>query len=234
MAQTVPKRPSVLLIEDEAQIRRLLRACLERSGYDVLEAATGNEGINQAIHSQPDSVLLDLGLPDIDGLIVLKRLREWSQAPVLVVSVRTDEEDKISALDSGANDYITKPFSTGELLARLRAARRLAPSNTAATIFKTGRLNVDLAARTVKVAGHKVKLTVTEYALLLLFVQHAGKVLTHGQILREIWNTDDPEKTGYLRVYMAYLRDKLEANPAEPELLVTEPGVGYRLIVQGE
>jgi two-component system KDP operon response regulator KdpE len=223
-----------LLIEDEAQIRRLLRACLERSGYDVLEAATGDEGINQAIHSQPDSVLLDLGLPDIDGLTVLKRLREWSQAPVLVVSVRTDEEDKISALDSGANDYITKPFSTGELLARLRAARRLAPSNTTATVFKSGRLNVDLAARTVKVAGRKVKLTVTEYALLLLFVQHAGKVLTHGQILREIWNTDDPEKTGYLRVYMAYLRDKLEANPAEPELLVTEPGVGYRLIVQGE
>lgn len=234
MPQATPKRPSVLLIEDEAQIRRLLRACLERSGYDVLEAATGDEGINQAIHSQPDSVLLDLGLPDIDGLTVLKRLREWSQAPVLVVSVRTDEEDKISALDSGANDYITKPFSTGELLARLRAARRLAPSNTTATVFKSGRLNVDLAARTVKVAGRKVKLTVTEYALLLLFVQHAGKVLTHGQILREIWNTDDPEKTGYLRVYMAYLRDKLEANPAEPELLVTEPGVGYRLIVQGE
>ena len=230
---TADTKKTVLLVDDEAQIRRLLRACLERNGYEVVEAATGDDGIQQAIRVQPDAVLLDLGLPDIDGLAVLKRLREWSQVPVLVVSVRGQEDDKITALDSGANDYITKPFSTGELLARLRAAQRANPSPAQAEIFHSGPLKVDLASRTVKVKGRPVRLTATEYSLLRLFVQHAGKVLTHGQILREIWGTDDAEKTGYLRVYMAYLREKLEAKPPEPELLVTEPGVGYRLVVKG-
>jgi two-component system KDP operon response regulator KdpE len=225
-------KSTILVIEDELQIRRLLRVCLERNGYGVVEAATGDQGISEAIRCQPDAVLLDLGLPDMDGLSVLKRLREWSQVPVLVLSVRGQEDDKISALDTGANDYITKPFSTGELLARLRAARRSARPVEINETFESAALKVDLTSRAVKVQGHKVKLTATEYSLLHLFIKHAGKVLTHGQILREIWGDEDVEKIGYLRVYMAYLRQKIEADPANPELLVTEPGVGYRLVVQ--
>ena len=232
MNESAGRKPTVLIIEDEIQIRRLLRVCLERNGYTVTEASTGEQGIDEAIRCQPDVVLLDLGLPDIDGLAVLKRLREWSQMPVLVVSVRSHEEEKITALDNGANDYITKPFSTGELLARLRAARRYAQPLEKAATFSSGTLKVDLSTRTVKVKGRKIRLTATEYSLLQLFVRHAGKVLTHGQILREIWGPDDTDKTGYLRVYMAYLREKLEANPAEPELFITEPGVGYRLALQ--
>ena len=231
MNPTTAQKSTVLVIEDEPQIRRLLRLCLERNGYGVIEAVNGDQGLNEAIAHHPDAVLLDLGLPDVDGLAVLKRLREWSQVPVLVVSVRGHEEDKITALDSGANDYITKPFSTGELLARLRAAQRWAQAPEVTETFESGSLEVDLTSRTVKVKGRKVRLTATEYSLLHLFIKHAGKVLTHGQILREIWGTDDAEKTGYLRVYMAYLRQKIESNPAEPELLITEPGVGYRLVV---
>jgi len=212
-------------------MRRLLRVCLERNGYAVVEAPTGDAGINEAVRCHPDAVLLDLGLPDVDGLEVLKRLREWSQVPVLVVSVRSQEDDKITALDSGANDYLTKPFSTGELLARLRAAQRLVQPQAVPEVFETGPLKVDLTTRTVKLKGRRVKLTATEYALLHLFVKHAGKVLTHSQILREIWGGDDADKMGYLRVYMAYLRQKVEVNPAEPELLITEPGIGYRLAV---
>jgi two-component system KDP operon response regulator KdpE len=222
---------TVLVIDDEIQIRRLLRACLERNGYEVIEAATGDAGLGEALRHRPGAVLLDLGLPDIDGQEVLKRLREWSQVPVVVVSVRGQEEDKITALDNGANDYITKPFGTGELLARLRAAQRSAQPPTTTETFQSGPLRVDLTTRTVKVKGRSVHLSATEYSLLRLFVKHAGKVLTHGQILREVWGTDDMEKTGYLRVYMAYLREKLEADPAEPELLITEPGIGYRLVI---
>jgi two-component system KDP operon response regulator KdpE len=226
------KKTIVLVIDDEVQIRRLLRVCLEMNGYDVVEAATGQSGIEEAARCQPDLVLLDMGLPDMDGLTVLKRLREWSQAPILIVSVRRNEDDKISALDNGANDYITKPFSTGELLARLRVLQRVAHPRPTLEVFRSGPLSVDLTTRTVKVKGHAVRLTATEYSLLLLFVQHAGKVLTHGQLLREIWGVQEAEKTGPLRVYMGYLRDKLEANPAKPGLLITEPGVGYRLVVQ--
>jgi two-component system KDP operon response regulator KdpE len=226
------KKSKVLVIEDEVQMRRLLRVSLERNGYEVVEAPTGEEGIGEAARCQPDAVVLDLGLPDMDGLKVLKRLREWTRVPVLVVSVRNHEEEKIMALDDGANDYITKPFSTGELLARLRVAQRYGKPAERATVFKSGDLLVDLTARVVKVRGKKVKLTATEYAMLRLFVQHAGKVLTHGQILREIWGPDDADKTGYLRVYMAYLREKIERNAAEPELLITEPGVGYRLTAE--
>ena len=222
----------VLVLDDEVQIRRLLRVSLERNGYSVVEAATGEEGIDQAIRHQPDLVLLDLGLPDMDGIDLLKRLREWSRTPILVVSVRDRESEKIAALDNGANDYITKPFSTGELLARLRVAARNLPADTGATTFSSGNLEVDMGARNVKVRGKPVHLTATEYSLLLLFVQHAGKVLTHGQLLRDVWNSKDAENTGPLRVYMAYLREKLETNPAKPELLVTEPGVGYRLVVR--
>jgi two-component system, OmpR family, KDP operon response regulator KdpE len=226
------KKTTVLVIDDEVQIRRLLRVCLEMNGYDVAEAATGQSGMEEAVRRQPDLVLLDLGLPDIDGLAVLKRLREWSQAPVLVVSVRHREDDKIAALDNGANDYITKPFGTGELLARLRVLLRSAQPRPKVEVFHSGPLSVDLTSRTVKIKGRTVRLTATEYSLLLLFVQHAGKVLTHGQLLREIWGVNEVEKTGPLRVYVGYLRDKLEANPAKPGLLVTEPGVGYRLVLR--
>jgi len=226
------QRKLVLVIEDEVQIRRLLHVCLERNGYDVVEAASGEGGIDAAIQHQPAIVLLDLGLPDIDGVAVLKRLREWSQVPVVVVSVRNREDDKIGALDSGANDYITKPFSTGELLARLRVVQRYALPRADPQVFTTGDLSVDLASRTVKLKGQSVKLTATEYSLLTLFVQHAGRVLTHGQLLREVWGSLEVDKTGPLRVYIGYLREKLEPNPAKPQLLVTEPGVGYRLVLQ--
>jgi len=229
MTESHIKPKIVLLVEDEAQIRRLLRVCLERNGYQVIEAATGQEGIDQAITHQPDLVLLDLGLPDGDGIAVLQRIREWSAVPILVVSVREHEANKIQALDCGANDYITKPFSTGELLARLRVVQRYTQQAPNRTIFTSGELQVDLAARSVKVRGRTIRLTVTEYSLLHLLIQHAGKVLTHSQLLREVWGSQEEQKTGPLRVYMGYLREKLEADPARPKLLLTEPGVGYRL-----
>lgn len=232
MNHAAQTKSSVLIIDDEVQIRRLIRVCLERSGYEVFEAANGEAGIDAAVQHQPAIVLLDLGLPDMDGVSVLKRLREWSQAPILILSVRGREEDKISALDGGANDYITKPFSTGELLARLRVVQRYAAPLTNLQQFSSGNLSVDLSSRTVKVNGRTVRLTATEYSLLLFFVQHAGKVLTHGQLLREIWGSNDVDKTGPLRVYVGYLREKLEADPARPRLLITEPGVGYRLVVK--
>jgi two-component system KDP operon response regulator KdpE len=232
MTETVVKKPTVLLVDDEIQIRRLLRVFLERNGYEVMEAANGEDGIGEAARCNPDLMLLDLGLPDMDGLSVLKRVREWSRVPVLVLSVRGQEDDKITALNNGADDYITKPFSTGEVLARLRVAERHVHPVENRTIFRSGQLFVDLVTRTVKLGERKIKMTATEYALLRLFVMHAGKVLTHGHLLQEVWGGKDVKKMGYLRVYIAYLREKLEANPAEPELFITEPGVGYRLVVQ--
>jgi two-component system, OmpR family, KDP operon response regulator KdpE len=229
---SIPLKPTALVIDDELQIRRLLRVCLEANGYRVTEAATGKEGIAEAAQRPPDVVLLDLGLPDMEGVSVLKRLREWSQVPVVVLSVRDREEDKIAALDNGADDYVTKPFSSGELLARLRVAQRHATPASETTVFRSGHLEADLAARLVKRKGEEVKLTATEYSLLRLFIQHAGKVLTHRQILREVWGPNYVEQTHYLRVYLAHLREKLEANPAQPELLITEPGVGYRLVAK--
>jgi len=228
--ETPPPKPTALVIDDELQIRRLLRVCLEAKGYRVSEAATGQEGITQAAQYPPDIVILDLGLPDMDGVAVLKRLREWTKVPVVVLSVRDREEDKIAALDNGADDYVTKPFSTGELLARLRVAQRHAQSQSENVVFRSGGLEVDLAGRTVTLNGKMVKLTATEYALLRLFVQHAGKVLTHRQILREVWGPNYTEQTHYLRVYMTHLREKLEAEPSSPTLLITEPGIGYRLV----
>src|ERR1041384_2703163 len=224
-----PLKPTVLVVDDELQIRRLVRVCLEANGYRVLEAATGEEGITEAAQRKPDVVLLDLGLPDMDGVTVLKRLRECSRVPVVVLSVRDREEDKIAALDNGADDYVTKPFGTGELLARLRVAQRHAAPAPEVSIYRSGTLEVDLTARLVKVEDKEVKLTATEYALLRLFVQHAGKVLTHHQILREVWGPTYIEQTHYLRVYIAHLREKLEAQPSRPTLLLTEPGIGYRL-----
>src|SRR5437879_1647733 len=223
MSTTEPPKPTVLVIDDELQIRRLLRVCLEANGYRVTEAATGNEGITEAAQRQPDAVILDLGLPDLDGVTVLKRLREWSRVPVVVLSVRDREEDKIAALDNGADDYLTKPFGTGELLARLRVAQRHATPVPDMSVFRSGRLEVDLAARTVKLQGKEIRLTSTEYSLLRLFVQHAGKVLTHRQILREVWGPNYLEQTQYLRVYIKHLREKLELDPAQPELFRTEP-----------
>jgi two-component system KDP operon response regulator KdpE len=217
-----------LVIDDEVQIRRLLRLTLEAHGYRVFEAATGQDGLVEAAQRRPEIVLLDLGLPDMDGVTVLKRLREWSRVPVVVLSVREREDDKIAALDAGADDYVTKPFGTGELLARLRVAQRHALTGPDLAVFRSGDLEVDLVGRVVRLRGREVKLTATEYSLLRLFIQHAGKVLTHRQILREVWGPGQVEQTHYLRVYMAHLREKLEAKPAEPELFVTEPGVGYR------
>ncbi len=225
--------PVVLVVDDEIQIRRFLRVSLTASGYVVYEAATGQAGLDQAALDRPDVVILDLGLPDMDGLDMLRRLREWSSVPVVVLSVRDADADKIALLDAGADDYLTKPFSMGELLARLRVAQRHTQPTPETATFRDGSLEVDVARRLVTVSGKQVKLTATEYALLRLFVQHAGKVLTHRQILREIWGPQYEDKTEYLRVYVAQLRHKLEADPANPTLLITELGVGYRLKVGG-
>jgi len=225
-----PKSVIVLVIEDELQMRRLLRIMLEANGYHVIEAATGQEGLVQAAQNRPEIVLLDLGLPDLEGLAVLKRLREWSQVPVVVLSVRDQEEDKVGALDAGADDYVTKPFGSKELLARLRAAQRRVKPAAQAPVFQSGRLEVDLARRRVTADGQEVKMTATEYSLLALLVRNAGRVMTHRHLLTEVWGPKAAEHNLYLRVYMAHLREKLEANPAKPELLITEPGVGYRLL----
>jgi two-component system KDP operon response regulator KdpE len=230
MSEPPANKPGALIIDDEVQIRRLLRVNLEANGYRVVEAATGQEGITQAAQYRPEVVILDLGLPDMDGVTVLKRLREWSRVPVVVLSVRDREEDKVAALDNGADDYVTKPFSTGELLARLRVAQRHAQPGAEVSVFHAGQLEADLTARVVRLKGRDVRLTAPEYSLLRLFIQHAGKVLTHRQILREVWGPNAVEQTHYLRVYIAHLREKLEADPAKPRLIVTEPGVGYRLL----
>ena len=222
-------KPVALVIDDEVQIRRLLRVVLESADYHVHEAETAAQGLTDAATRRPDVVLLDLGLPDSDGVNVLRRLREWSQVPVIVLSVRDDEEGKVAALDAGADDYVTKPFSSAELLARLRAAQRKTRPEEEISRFKCGDLIVDLTARVVTRAGHEVKLTATEYALLRLFVRHAGRVLTHRQILREIWGPKSEEHRQYLRVYVTHLRQKIERDPAAPELVKTEPGIGYRL-----
>ena len=223
-----------LVIDDEVQIRRLLRLTLEAHGYRVFEAATAQEGLVEAAQRRPEIVLLDLGLPDLDGVTVLKRLREWSGVPVIVLSVREREEDQIAALDAGADDYVTKPFSTGELLARLRVAQRHARPAEEVSVFHNGPLEVDLVARVVKFEGKEIKLTPTEYSLLRLFVLHAGKVLTHRQLLREVWGPNAVEQTHYLRVYLTHLREKLEKDPSNPRLFMTEPGVGYRMLVKDE
>lgn len=217
-----------LVIDDEPQIQRLLTLALEDAGYRVLVAGRGQEGLVLAAQHRPGVVLLDLGLPDLPGAEVLRRLREWSSVPVIVLTALDSESDKIAALDAGADDYVTKPFNTGELLARVRVALRHAAKEAEPPVFHSGALVVDLASRRVTVAGQDVSLTATEYSLLRLFVRHAGKVLTHRQILRDVWGAGAEEQTHYLRVYVARLREKLERKPAEPELIVTEPGVGYR------
>lgn len=224
------KALSILAIDDEPQMLRLLTIALESAGYRASTAASGQEGLALIARHPHDAILLDLGLPDINGLVVLRQLREWTQTPVIILTVQDNESDKIEALDSGADDYVTKPFNTGELLARLRAAvRRSNLSQSHEPVFRIGELEVDLARRRVKHKGQPVKLTAIEYSLLRLFVQHAGKVLTHRQILREVWGASHEDQTQYLRVYMTRLREKLEPDPEAPALFFTEPGVGYRL-----
>ena len=221
-------KPTVLVIDDEVQIRRLLRVVLENENYRVHEAETGQQGLMEIAGRRPDIILLDLGLPDLDGLEVLKRLREWSEAPVIVLTVRDDVQEKVAALDGGADDYVTKPFSTQELLARLRAAQRKTRPEEEVSVFKNRDLVVDLTARVVTRAGREIKLTATEYALLRLFVRHPGRVLTHRHILREIWGPKSEEHRQYLRVYVTHLRQKIEPDPARPSLISTQAGIGYR------
>ena len=229
--ETTKPPQTALVIDDEPQIRRLLRVTLEANGYRVFDAATGQDGLVETAQRKPDVILLDLGLPDLDGLEVLKRIREWSRAPVIILSVRDAEEEKVTALDSGADDYVTKPFNSAELLARLRAALRHGQPQGADAIFRTGDLEVDLARRVVLKKGVEVKLTPIEYSLLRLLVTHAGKVLTHRQLLTEVWGEKAAGQSHYLRVHVAHLREKLEADPSAPELIITEPAVGYRLLV---
>jgi two-component system KDP operon response regulator KdpE len=224
--------PVVVLVEDEPQIRRFLRATLTGQNYRLFETTTGADGLVEIAARQPDVVIVDLGLPDLDGLQVIRRLREWSTVPVIVLSARGQERDKVAALDAGADDYVSKPFGAGELLARIRVALRHAAGarheGDAAT-FKVGELEVDLLRRRVLVRGAEVKLTPVEYRLLTTLVRHAGKVVTHPQLLREVWGPGHEAQGHYVRVYMAHLRHKLEAEPARPRYLLTEPGVGYRL-----
>jgi two-component system, OmpR family, KDP operon response regulator KdpE len=227
--------PTIVVIEDEAPIRRFLRATLTNQGYELIEATTGHEGLAQVAARQPALVLLDLGLPDMDGLEVTRRLREWTAVPIIVLSARGQERDKVAALDAGADDYLTKPFGVAELMARMRVALR----HTAQigqvpgeSVFTVDRLRVDLARRRVFVDDREIHLTPIEYKLLITLVQYAGKVVTQRQLLQAVWGPAYATETHYLRVYMRQLRHKLEANPARPRYLVTEPGVGYRLAAE--
>jgi two-component system KDP operon response regulator KdpE len=220
----------ILVIDDERAIRRLLRAALSAHGYVIHEAACGEEGLQVAAAHHPDVIILDLGLPDLDGVQVTRRLREWTQTPIIILSVRGSEEDKIAALDAGADDYLTKPFGTGELTARIRAAlRRAQLPGEAQPVFQVGGLRVDLLHRMVSLDGSSVDLTPTEYELLKLLVQHAGKVVTHRQLLHAVWGAGYEDDAHMLRVNISNLRHKIESDPAQPRYILTESGVGYRL-----
>ena len=225
-------KPVIVAIEDDPQIRRFLKTGLESHGFEIHEADDGKLGLIEAANRKPDLVILDLGLPDMDGVEVVKRIREWSSMPVIVLSARTLETDKVAALDAGADDYLTKPFGLGELLARIRVALRHAQaggSQDEEGVFAVANLKVDLPHRRIHVDGREVHLTPIEYRLLAVLVKHAGKVLTHRQLLKDVWGPGHVERSHYLRIYMAGLRHKLEADPARPRFLLTEVGVGYRL-----
>jgi two-component system KDP operon response regulator KdpE len=225
-------RELILLIEDEPQMRRFLRVTLQGNGYRLIEAPSGEEGLSQAATRNPDVVLLDLGLPDMDGIEVTRRFREWSGIPIIVISAREQEEDKIRALDAGADDYLTKPFGAGELLARIRVAVRhkiLQHAGQEERGFTLNELRVDFTSRQVFLKDKEIHLTPIEYRLLAVLIRNAGKVVTHTQLLREVWGPVYADQTQYLRVYMAQLRRKLESDPARPKFLINEPGVGYRL-----
>jgi two-component system, OmpR family, KDP operon response regulator KdpE len=227
----VVEGPLILVIEDEQPIRRFLRASLTAEGYRLVEAESGEQALRLAAQQPPDLVILDLGLPDMEGQDVLRRLREWLAAPIVVLSARDQESQKVQALDGGADDYVTKPFGMAELLARMRTALRHANrAGETEAVFSVGDLTVDLAARMVTVGKEQVHLTPHEYNLLTTLVKHAGKVLTHRFLLKEVWGPGHAEETHYLRVFMASLRRKLEPDSAQPRYLLTEPGVGYRLV----
>jgi two-component system KDP operon response regulator KdpE len=220
---------NILIIDDEVQIRRLLEITLNLNGYKVSEASTGKEGISAAATHNPGLILLDLSLPDEDGLVVLKKLREWYNNPVIILSVRNSEDDIIKALDSGANDYLTKPFRTGELLARIRTALRSSGENTGTdSVLIFGNLAIDLSGHVVRKGNFVVKLTSTEFTLLSLMARNAGKVLTHQYLLKEVWGHSYSDQTQYLRVFVAQLRKKIEDDPSHPTLIITEPAIGYR------
>jgi two-component system KDP operon response regulator KdpE len=222
----------VLVIDDEPQIRKLLRVSLGAHGYDVHESISGMESVTQAADIKPDLVILDLGLPDIDGKEVVRRLREWSDVPILILTARDQEKEKIDALDAGADDYITKPFSMGELLARMRVSVRRAAHSGDDPVIQCGDLSIDLAQRRVMVDNQEIKLTPTEYDILKILAQNAGKVLTHRQLLKAVWGDTYSDDTHYIRVYIGQLRRKIEPNPTQPKYIVTESGVGYRLMTR--
>lgn len=225
------EKQTILIIDDELQIRRFLRFSLEASEFSVIEACNGKDGLYQAAMQRPDLVILDLGLPDIDGKEVLQQIRQWSKIPIVVLSVRNDENEKVLCFDYGADDYVTKPFSTKELCARLKVALRHASSEIEEPVFVNGPLTVDLVSRTVKINDSVIQLSPTEYDLLILFIKNVGKVLTHRMIMKEIWGPHRTEENHYLRVYMRQIRRKLETDPSQPTLFVTEPGVGYRMVI---
>ena len=220
----------ILVVDDEPQIRKFLRISLTSQGYEVVEAPRGEEGIAKCATAQPGLVILDLGLPDLDGQQVISRIREWSDVPIIVLSVRTRDIEKVSALDSGANDYVTKPFSIDELLARIRAAMRSRLGTAETAEFVIGELIVDVPRRRVSVGGDDVKLTRKEFELLRMLARNAGRIITHRQILREVWGPAHEDDVHYLRIYIAHLRQKLGDDPANPQFIESEPGVGYRLI----
>jgi len=223
-------KPVVVVIEDDPPIRRFLRTSLSTQGFEVHEADSGQRGLIEAGQRKPDLIILDLGLPDMDGVEVVRLIREWSSLPIIILSARSAEQSKIEALDAGADDYLTKPFGLGELLARIRVAlRRATGSGEASPLFSVGTIEVDLANRWVRLNGEEVHLTPIQYRLLTVLIKHAGKVLTHQQILKEVWGPGHSESAHYLRIYMSQLRQKLEADPANPQYLLTESGVGYRL-----
>ncbi len=222
----------ILVVDDESPIRRYLRAALSAQGFSIFEAANGEEALNAVITDRPDIIILDLGLPDIDGIEVTRRLREWTQCPILILSVRDSERDKVAALDQGADDYLTKPFGIEELLARVRVALRHSSSRqgTPSKLVRAGGLTIDLAWHLVKRGEEEIKLTGTEYKLLAYLAANHGRVLTHQSILTHVWGPADADHTEYLRVYMRQLRKKLEADPEQPQYILTEPGIGYRFI----
>jgi two-component system KDP operon response regulator KdpE len=221
----------VLVVDDEPAIQRFLRTALSAEGYSVFGAIDGGDALRQATAYRPDLIILDLGLPDMDGSQVTRRVREWSSVPIIILSVRGQEADKIEALDAGADDYLTKPFGVGELLARMRVGLRRSTPSTTGQPFVSGELSIDLTRRTVTLAGEEVRLTPTEYDILRVLVSHAGMVLTHHQILREVWGAGYEEEAHMLRVNISNMRRKIEAEPSRPHYVVTEPGVGYRLTV---
>ncbi len=223
------RQAKVLVIDDESSIRKFLRASLETNHFDVVEAQTADDGLRMAVSERPEVIILDLGLPDLNGLEVLKRIREWSKTPLIVLTAQDSDEDKVAALDSGADDYLTKPFSVAELHARIRVALRHAHPEEETPLFRSGPLEVDRASRIVKVSGQSIKLTATEYDILKVLVQFAGKVVTHRMLLKEVWGPNSTEHTQYLRVYLGQIRKKLQISDSIPDLIATESGVGYRL-----